>query len=66
MLLSWYVMRSKPNKEDFLAGRLQANGLDVFFSGSPCKTSQSKIAKDSSILPELFVCARGFESDQCL
>jgi len=31
MPLSWYAMRSKPNKEEFLAGQLQAYGVDVFF-----------------------------------
>ena len=31
MTLSWYVMRSKPNKEEFLAGQLRAHGLEVFF-----------------------------------
>lgn len=31
MSFSWYAMRSKPNKEDFLAGQLQAYGIDVFF-----------------------------------
>ena len=31
MALSWYAMRSKPNKEDFLAGQLQAHGVDIFF-----------------------------------
>lgn len=31
MALSWYVMRSKPNKEEFLAGQLRAHGLEVFF-----------------------------------
>lgn len=31
MTISWYAMRSKPNKEDFLAGQLQAHGVEVFF-----------------------------------
>jgi transcriptional antiterminator RfaH len=31
MPLTWYTMRSKPNKEDFLASQLRAHGLDVFF-----------------------------------
>lgn len=31
MTVSWYVIRSKPNKEDFLAGQLQAHGVEVFF-----------------------------------
>lgn len=31
MTVSWYAMRSKPNKEDFLAGQIQAHGVEVFF-----------------------------------
>lgn len=31
MALSWYTMRSKPNKEDFLSGQLRAHGLEVYF-----------------------------------
>ena len=31
MTLSWYAIRSKPNKEDFLSGQLKAHGLEVFF-----------------------------------
>lgn len=31
MALSWYAMRSKPNKEDFLASQFQAHGVEVFF-----------------------------------
>ena len=31
MSISWYAMRSKPNKEDFLAGQLHAHGVEVFF-----------------------------------
>ncbi len=31
MSILWYAMRSKPNKEDFLAGQLEAYGVAVFF-----------------------------------
>ncbi|NTW09679.1 MAG: hypothetical protein HGA28_08960, partial [Anaerolineaceae bacterium] len=31
MTAFWYAIRSKPNKEDFLAGQLQAHGVEVFF-----------------------------------
>jgi len=27
----WYAMRSKPNKEEFLAGQLEASGVETFF-----------------------------------
>jgi transcriptional antiterminator RfaH len=33
MAVSWYVLRSKPNKEDFLAKQLLAYGIVVFY---PC------------------------------
>jgi transcriptional antiterminator RfaH len=29
--VSWYAMRSKPNKEDFLAGQLESHGVEVYF-----------------------------------
>jgi transcriptional antiterminator RfaH len=31
MALSWYTIRSKPNKEDFLSRQLKAHELEVFF-----------------------------------
>jgi transcriptional antiterminator RfaH len=30
MTASWYAIRSKPNKEEFLAGQLRVHGLDVY------------------------------------
>jgi transcription elongation factor/antiterminator RfaH len=31
MAVLWYAMRSKPNKEDFLARQLESHGVEVFF-----------------------------------
>jgi transcription elongation factor/antiterminator RfaH len=31
MSVSWYAMRSKPNKEDFLAGQLRAHDVEIYF-----------------------------------
>jgi transcription elongation factor/antiterminator RfaH len=31
MPVFWYAMRSKPNKEEFLAGQLQAHGVEYFY-----------------------------------
>jgi transcription elongation factor/antiterminator RfaH len=31
MAVLWYAIRSKPNKEDFLAGQLESYGVDVFY-----------------------------------
>jgi len=33
MTAQWYAIRSKPNKESFLAGQLESSGVEVFF---PC------------------------------
>ena len=33
MSMNWHAMRSKPNKERFLAGQLEAHNIEVFF---PC------------------------------
>jgi transcriptional antiterminator RfaH len=31
MAICWYAMRSKPNKEDFLAGQLDSYGIEAFY-----------------------------------
>ena len=31
MALNWYAMRSKPGKEDFLAGQLVSYGVEIFY-----------------------------------
>ena len=31
MTVSWYAIRSKPNKEDFLTGQLKAHGVEVYY-----------------------------------
>jgi transcriptional antiterminator RfaH len=31
MAIMWYAMRSKPNKEDFLAGQLDSYDIEVFY-----------------------------------
>ena len=31
MTVQWYAIRSKPNKEDFLAGQLESYGVEIFF-----------------------------------
>ena len=31
MALSWHVMRSKPNREDFLARELESRGVEIFY-----------------------------------
>ena len=33
MSVSWYAMRSKPNKEGFLSKQLESHGVEAFF---PC------------------------------
>ena len=56
MTLSWYAMRSKPNKEDFLAGQLRAHGIDVFFPVLHVKPVNPRARKVRAYFPNyLFV-----------
>ena len=56
MSLNWYVMRSKPNKEDFLAGQLRADDVDVFFPVLHVKPVNPRARKVRAYFPNyLFV-----------
>ena len=56
MTASWYVIRSKPNKEDFLAGQLTAYGIEVFFPRIRVKTVNPRARKVKPYFPSyLFV-----------
>jgi len=56
MTLSWYAMRSKPNKEEFLAGQLQAHGVDIFFPVLRVKPVNPRSRKNRPYFPNyLFV-----------
>ena len=56
MTLSWYAMRSKPNKEEFLARQLQAHGVDVFFPVLRVKPVNPRSRKNRPYFPNyLFV-----------
>ncbi len=56
MALSWYAMRSKPNKEDFLAGQLEAYGIEVFYPRLFVKTVNPRARKVRAYFPSyLFV-----------
>lgn len=56
MTISWYAMRSKPNKEDFLAGQLQAHGVEVFFPALRVKPVNPRARKLRPYFPNyLFV-----------
>lgn len=56
MSISWYAMRSKPNKEDFLAGQLQAHGVEVYFPVLHVKPVNPRSRKSRPYFPNyLFV-----------
>jgi transcription antitermination factor NusG len=51
MPINWYVMRSKPNKEDFLRGQLEAHGLTVFHPRIRVQTVNPRARKVRSYFP---------------
>ena len=56
MAVSWYVMRSKPNKEEFLAGQLTAYGIKVFYPKIRVKPVNPRARKVKAYFPSyLFV-----------
>lgn len=56
MTVSWYAIRSKPNKEDFLAGQLEAYGIEVFFPRIFVRTVNPRARKVRAYFPNyLFV-----------
>ncbi|MGE5462786.1 MAG: transcription termination/antitermination protein NusG [Syntrophothermus sp.] len=56
MAVSWYVVRSKPNKEEFLAGQLTAYGVEVFYPSIRVKTVNPRSRKIKAYFPSyLFV-----------
>ena len=53
---SWYVIRSKPNKEEFLAGQLRAHGLEIYFPALHVKPVNPRSRKIRPYFPNyLFV-----------
>jgi transcriptional antiterminator RfaH len=56
MAEAWYVIRSKPNKEEFLAGQLSAYGIRVFYPRIRVKTVNPRARKLRAYFPSyLFV-----------
>ncbi len=56
MAVSWYVIRSKPNKEDFLAKQLYAYGIKVFYPCIRVKPINPRARKVKAYFPSyLFV-----------
>lgn len=56
MSISWYVIRSKPNKEEFLAEQLTAYGVRVFYPRIRVKTVNPRARKVKAFFPSyLFV-----------
>ncbi|HJS19480.1 MAG TPA: transcription termination/antitermination NusG family protein [Anaerolineales bacterium] len=56
MTVSWYVIRSKPNKEEFLAGQLTAYGIKVLYPRIRVKAVNPRARKVRPYFPSyLFV-----------
>jgi len=56
MAEAWYVIRSKPNKEEFLAGQLSAYGVKVFYPRIRVKTVNPRARKLRAYFPSyLFI-----------
>ena len=56
MSVHWYAMRSKPNKEDFLARQLEAYGVDFFYPRLQVNPVNPRARKIRPYLPNyLFV-----------
>jgi transcription elongation factor/antiterminator RfaH len=54
--VSWYVIRSKPNKEEFLAEQFAAYGIRVFYPRIRVKTVNPRARKVKAFFPSyLFV-----------
>ncbi len=58
MMTAWYVLRSKPNKEDFLWGQVLAHQIEVFYPSIRVKTVNPRARKMRPYFPGyLFVHA---------
>ncbi len=51
MALAWYVLRSKPNKEDFFWGQLLAHRIEVFYPCIRAKTVNPRARKVKPYFP---------------
>jgi transcription antitermination factor NusG len=51
MTLAWYVLRSKPNKEDFFFDQLLAHRLEVFHPRIPVRTVNPRARKVRPYFP---------------
>jgi transcription antitermination factor NusG len=58
MTIAWYVLRSKPNKESFLWGQVQAHQMEVFYPWIRAKAVNPRARKTKPYFPGyLFVRA---------
>jgi hypothetical protein len=56
MALGWYVLRSKPNKEEFFWGQLIAHFIEVYYPYIRAKAANPRAHKDKPYLPgHLFI-----------
>jgi transcriptional antiterminator RfaH len=63
MALSWYAIRSKSNKEDFLAGQLEAYGIEVFCPRIFVKTVNPRARKVRAYFPSYLFAHVDLEKD---
>jgi transcription antitermination factor NusG len=56
MALTWYVLQSKPNKEEFFWGELIAHFIEVYYPCIRAKAANPRAHKDKPYLPgHLFI-----------
>ena len=56
MAPTWYVLRSKPNKEEFFWGQLMAHFIEVYYPSIRSKAANPHAHKDKPYLPgHLFI-----------
>jgi transcription antitermination factor NusG len=56
MALSWYILRSKPNKEEFFWGQLIAHFIEVYYPCIRAKVVSPRTYKDKPFFPgHLFI-----------
>lgn len=66
MAINWYVIRSKPNREEFLAGQLESRGIEVFYPQLRVKPVNPRSRKIKPYFPGYLFIRIDFEKNQSL
>ena len=64
MVVYWHVMRSKPNREEFLAGQLESRGVEVFYPQLCVKPINPRSRKIKPYFPGYLFIHIDFEKNQ--